>query len=195
MRREHYAANKDMINAQKRAAYAERINFQGLSSGKKTKGVPKHDPPEFIRELFDYEDRKEVLLTYEKLILNEPVENAIVITADGKIYRCRGTLNGVFPDVDLGDQLVGADVTHNHPIGSNNEYSFSDADLKLFREYTLSTLRGTDELFEYELSRTVKILDKEILIVDMDEYSYRHNVVIGIVRKYGYGYWRKKHST
>lgn len=192
LRRKNYAANKDKINAQKRAAYAERKSSRGLSSGRNENGIPDHDPPEFIRELLDYEDRREVLLSYEKSIVDEPVENAIVITTDGKIYRCKGTLNGVYPDTDLGEQLYGAYVTHNHPIGSNNEYSFSDDDIALFRKYNLSTLRGIDELFEYELSLATNSIDQEIFIFDIDEYSFRHNVVICKAKEYGYGYWRRK---
>ena len=118
-----------------------------------------------------------------------------LITKEGKVYRCRGTIDGVYPDVDLGDELYGADVTHNHPIGSSNEYSFSDNDINLFEEYKLSTLRGVDELFEYELSRKVSYVDPEIYIYDMDDYSYRHNYVIFYARKYGHGYWRKKHKS
>ena len=52
---------------------------------------------------------------------------------------------------ELGEKLIGAIVTHNHPKGSDNEYSFSDADLRLFLEYKLGRLRGIDEKFIYEL--------------------------------------------
>ena len=68
----------------------------------------------------------------EKVIANEPIENAIVITKDGEIFRCFGNLNAVYPNVDLGKRLYGADVTHNHPIGSDNEYTFSEDDVDLF---------------------------------------------------------------
>ena len=197
--------SKKEFESQKEARKAREIEIQKQKVNDRAKGlganrnnnytIPDHDPPELLYQLLDNEDRRTVLLKYEDTILKEPIENAIVITKEGKVYRCRGTIDGVYPDVDLGDELYGADVTHNHPIGSSNEYSFSDNDINLFEEYKLSTLRGVDELFEYELSRKVSYVDPEIYIYDMDDYSYRHNYVIFYARKYGHGYWRKKHKS
>ena len=52
------------------------------------------------------------------------IENAVVITKTGLVFQCYGNKNGVYPNLDLGEELMGASVTHNHPIGSSNEYSF-----------------------------------------------------------------------
>ena len=190
IRKMQYMENKDRISPQNQ----DENKVVGLAAGKtENNGTPEHDPPELIRKLLDEEDRETVLLQYEKEIANEPIENAIVITRDGEIYRCRGTKETVYPDEDLGEKLRGADVTHNHPRGSSNEYSFSDSDIKLFENYELNRLRGEDELFKYELNRSGKV-DKQIAIEDLqrDNKSARHSMVIDVAEKRGYGYHREK---
>ena len=188
------------------AAYMDREKFEkwlegqnkagqsiGLSSSGSNQLVEPHDPPKFIRDVLDTEDRKKILSDYEKLIVDSPIENAIVITKDGKLYHCYGTLNGVYPDYDLGEELRGADMTHNHPVGSDNEYSFSESDRSLFFSYELHILRGIDELYEYEFNRDKDDVD-EITgsAFDIDEYSFRHQKVIDEARLFGIGYRRKK---
>lgn len=165
----------------------------GLSSSGSNQLVEPHDPPKFIRDVLDKEDRKKILSDYEKLIVDSPIENAIVITKDGKLYHCYGTLNGVYPDYDLGEELRGADMTHNHPVGSDNKYSFSESDRSLFFSYELHILRGIDELYEYEFNRDKDDVD-EITgsAFDIDEYSFRHQKVIDEARLFGIGYRRKK---
>lgn len=198
LRRIHYEENKDKINAQKREAYAKRTQteekkLRGLSAGEKSSSeIPKHEAPELINTLLDGQDRREVLLHYEEQIKDEPIENAIVITKDGEIYRCRGDLNGVYPDEDLGNKLIGADVTHNHPVGSTNEYTFSKRDTGLFEEYQLNRLRGVDNLYRYEMNRDSKDIDKQIGVEGVDEKSARHFAVLGFAEKHGYGYRRTK---
>lgn len=180
----------EKLNSLRREQYARK---KGLASGNGNKiGVQPHDPPEFIRKLLDGEDRRTVLLELEKLIADEPIENAIVITKDGEIYRCTGTLNGVYPDVDLKGKLFGADVTHNHPVGSNHEYSFSKEDVSLFINYRLGLLRGFDNKFSYELDWNANNVDHQISIFEVDEYSARHSMLIEQALVEGFGYRRKK---
>jgi len=164
----------------------------GLSSGKSPVDdiIPRHDKPVLLGKI-DSSDVDMVfskLKEYEKIISNSAIENAIVITTDGSIIQCFGTLNGVYPEVDLGEKLIGAWVTHNHPIGSANEYSFSKLDINLFMEYNLKTLRGIDEKFIYVLSRNSKELDDHIDIWDLDDYSARHEEVISMAERLGIGY-------
>ena len=182
MRREQYQSD---------AVTTNRRTF-GLSAGQTNNRIPEHEPPVFIRELVDGEDRREVLLDYESQIANEPVENAIVITKDGRIYHCYGTLNGVYPDSDLGDELYGADVTHNHPVGSRNEYTFSSNDIKLFEGYKLNSLRGIDERYTYELNHNPATLDKPTPAQLLDEYSVEHEIMIDTAERRGYGYFRRR---
>lgn len=134
---------------------------------------------------------KSLLRKYEKQIVNEKVENAIVVTKSGEIYRCVGDLNGVYPE-ELGEKLNGSYVTHNHPIGSDNEYSFSGNDINLFNKYNLAILRGVDERFTYELNRNPDDVDELMNIYEIDEYSARHNIVLGEAMERGYGYRRKE---
>lgn len=180
----------DPENKRKNEARVEK--WRGLSSSGNNGKVEPHDPPEFIRKILDTEDRQKILSEYEKIIVDSPIENAIVITRDGELYHCRGTLNNVYPDVDLGEKLRGADMTHNHPKGSDNEYSFSFADIRMFSEWDLQTLRGVDHLFEYILDRNPRDIDNHILITEFDDYSSRHEEVISRAAMFGYGYRRKR---
>ena len=102
---------------------------------------------------------KQVLNWCEARMVNAPIENAIIITAEGEIYHCTGGLNDLETIVELGEKLYGAIVTHNHPVGSVNEYSFSDTDFNLFIDFRLARLRGIDEFFIYELNRNPKDID------------------------------------
>ena len=55
----------------------------------------------------------------------------------------------LFPDFDLGDKLIGAKVSHNHPIAETS-HTFSTDDLELFIKYNLESLRGCDKKYAYE---------------------------------------------
>lgn len=78
--------------------------------------------------------------------------------------------------------------THNHPINSDNEYSFSGSDIDLFEKYELQVLRGVDKKYEYELNRNPQDIDELTSIFNIDEYSARHNMVIKEVMEQGYDY-------
>lgn len=188
---------QERINSMRREQYERDADERkprtlGLSAGQANSRIPEHEPPSFIRELVDGEDRREVLLGYESQIADEAVENAIVITNDGRIYHCYGTLNGVYPDSDLGDELYGADMTHNHPIGSRNEYTFSSSDVNLFATYNLNTLRGIDERYTYELNHNPATLDSPTPFLELDEYSTQHEEMIDTAERRGYGYFRRR---
>ena len=140
-------------------------------------------------------DRKLVRATlehFEKQISGYGVENAVVITDANEVYRCVGDKNGVTSILDLGNKLRGASVTHNHPIGSSNEYSFSGDDINLFMKYNLKVLRGIDEKFVYELNRNALDIDEMFSVIDTDEFSSRHNKVIEKAEQLGIGYRRWK---
>ena len=154
---------------------------------------PHQSPPELIRQIFDTEDHVDILSGYAEEIADSPIEIAVVATRDGNLYRCKGTKNGIFPNYDLGEKIRGADIIHNHPVGSNNEYSFSDGDIKLFAEYELNTLIGVDELFVYILDRG-SIIDEPTPIMDFDKYSARHENVILTAKGRGFGYRRYRHG-
>ncbi len=96
---------------------------------------------------------------YEKEAVKSDIETACVVTKDGTVYKCYGIPDRVFPDTDLGDKLIGAKVSHNHPI-DETLYSFSKLDYNLFEEYSLEYLRGCDRLYTYEFTRDASRLDK-----------------------------------
>ena len=178
--------------------WEKTLEKRGLAAGNgNTEEGFGHKKPVKLGEV-DFSDKDMVLSKlkeYEKLIADEPVENAIIITKDGVITRCFGNLNGVYPDVDLGEHLIGAYMTHNHPVGSDNEYSFSDLDIRLFMEYNLEVLRGIDERYIYELTRNPEEIDKHLFLFEMTSYDSRHENVISEAEKIGIGYRRYSHGS
>ena len=175
----------------------ENENIGGLSAGI-ADGEEKdtyHDAPQYLGSLESVTDDmvQSSLEKYESEIVSSAIENAIVITQSGLIWHCFGNHNTVFPDIDLGNELKGASVTHNHPIGSVNEYSFSNSDINLFMENNLKVLRGIDEYYVYELTRNMQELDEHIPLFELTEYDTRHEIVIEMARKLGIGYrrWRR----
>ena len=78
----------------------------------------KHPEPILLGriEKFNQKNIYNTLKRYEKTIKDDKIENAIVITSKGEVYQCFGNESNVWPDEDLGDKLIGAIVTHNHPI-------------------------------------------------------------------------------
>lgn len=169
----------------------------GAGAGAETSEPFEHQKATFLEHI-DYSDKnlvKSKLEEYEKVIVNEAVENAIVICKDGDIYRCYGSLNGVNPYDDLGDRIIGSSMTHNHPVGSNNEYSFSRADQSAYEMYNQEVLRGIDELYVYEFHRNPQDID-EVMglqeVMEDGEHNFRHSQVIEESMERGYGYRRKR---
>ena len=168
----------------------------GLKAGERQNRVPAHPAPQELGRV-DFTDKNVVQSTveyFEPQIAKQAVENAIVITQEGRVVRCVGHLNAVYPDEDLGDELHGAVVTHNHPAGSDNEWSFSNSDIGLFERADLSVLRGIDEKYIYELSRDSKLTENMPTLAEVmqDGELARHAKVIEIARGRGYGYRRRK---
>ncbi len=176
--------------------WKEQNLIKGLAAGDKKQGImPQHEPPVELGKV-DYSDTnvvKSVLQEVEKQIVDMPIENAVVVLSDGTVWQCFGDLNGVYPDIDLQGKLEGACITHNHPPGSVNEYSFSDADIQLFVENNLKILRGIDEYFIYELNRNAEDIDEHLSLaelMDTDGDYARHETLIGIAQENGFGYRR-----
>ncbi len=86
---------------------------------------------------------------YGNMIRNLPNENAIVVTADGKVYNFIGGPEGA--DI-FGVDLVGASITHNHPI-SNGIVSFGKNDFEFIREHPgIKELRAVNRDYNYKVS-------------------------------------------
>ena len=167
---------------------------RGLRSGEGQRKASDHPVPQELGRI-DFTDKNMVQSTiehFESQIVAQKVENAIVITQEGRVVRCVGHLNGVYPDEDIGDELRGAVVTHNHPAGSANEWSFSKADIDLFTLYGLSVLRGIDEQYVYELNRNPQDIDKVATFAEAGEFAFRHSMVIQEAKHRGFGYRRWK---
>ena len=165
-------------------SYKEWINKNGLGAND-SYTIERHPKPKMLKTI-NLKDINKTLKEYENIIKNAKIENAIVITKEGKVYRCFGNEYNVWPDVDLGDELIGASVTHNH-IEKATNYSFSPADINLFNKYNLSKLRGIDNKYTYELDINEKprlkqptlndiIEDNSIYHIQAIDYSIKNDV-------------------
>lgn len=166
----------------------------GNQTGADGSDVPVNKQPKVLEKV-DFSNRDMVLSKlagYEMAIADSPIENAIVATKDGQIIQCYGDLDDVYPNIDLKDRLIGAMMTHNHPVGSVNEYSFSSADINLFMDNKLEVLRGIDEKYVYELNRNPADRDIHLPMFEIDEYGARHDCVISMAERLGIGYRRYK---
>ncbi len=143
--------------------------------GVNTKNTVENHPQHKLLEQIDLNEDNinKTLNKYEKLIKNDKIENAIIITKEGKVYQCFGNKTNVWPDYDLKDELRGAVVTHNH-VSTETNYGFSKSDTRLFKEYQLSRLRGIDDKYTYELNSN----KGPVLNIPEDyqfkEYGYEH---------------------
>lgn len=136
----------------------------------------------------------ETLEKYENLIKDDKIENAIVITSDGKVYQCFGDKSNVWPNRDLGDKLKQAYVTHNHPSSETN-YSFSQDDIEIFKKYELSLLRGIDNRYTYELDRNGNPqLKQPNWNDDINNCSYEHLKSIDYAANHNISYKRWKNE-
>ena len=170
--------------------------MRGLAAGDGEKENTEHDPPKYLGALDNMSEDVVIstLEEYEKEIAGYDIESAVVITDTGLIFQYFGDKESVHPEADMGDALKGAYVTHNHPIGSSNEYSFSSDDMKLFMDNNLRILRGIDEKYVYELSRQTTDVDEYASVEELlaDEELSKHNDVIIFAETWGIGYRRWK---
>ena len=160
-------------------------------------GIPMHEEPILLKEI-DPTDTKAVieqLQSFEKSAIMERTETACVVTRDGRVYKCFGVKDRVFPDSDLGKRFVGASVTHNHPI-SETVFSFSEDDLWTFLDYGISVMRGCDEKYTYQFTRNAEDVDdyEDIDIGSMTIDDFQHLKMIQLARQHGIGYRRWKND-
>ncbi len=180
------------------------IPKRGLAAGKTISVNANGSPPKLIGRLPDLERAtiQKTLEHFEKQIVQKSVEHAIIITARGDVYHCSGGLNGIKMKYfeQLRKELNGAIVTHNHPVGSDNEYTFSRDDISLFEAFNLEKLRGIDEKFVYELNRNAYDLDfKKLTFEDMiqsqiSETKDAHELMGLLAKINGFGYRRWEHE-
>lgn len=160
---------------------------KGLSSSNRIT-LSNHKKPKILENLSKVNSTiiDKTLKKYENIIKDDKIENAIVITKEGKVYQCFGNETNVWPDVDLGNEIIGSSITHNHPKAETS-YSFSSADINLFDKYDLSKLRGVDDKYIYELDRNGNptltlptlddvIEDNSIYHIQAIDYSIKNNV-------------------
>ena len=195
--KEQEARGADII---RRLANGEKVTPNRLINGGDTVKIVadslniKNISPRKIGQLTDIsvDTLNQEILKYEKLIARAKIENAVIFTATGAIYHCTGELNGIDTILEIGEKLNGATVTHNHPDDSNNEYSFSEADVTLFRSYNLKRLRGIDQKYIYEFNRNLRDIEAPIPFSHLHEYNSWHSQIILIAKSNGWGYRRQE---
>ena len=169
----------------------------GLAASRWENTDTSHDPPVLVKTI-DFNDREAVmneLETFENEQVNSDIEKACVITKQGKVYHCSGIKDRVFPDKDLGDELIGAAVTHIHPKDVT-AYSFSKDDVKLFLKYKLDLLRGKDVKYTYQLTNKPDDIDddNDIPVFDLTVYDSQHVLIIDFIHEkrlnIGYRRWK-----
>lgn len=136
----------------------KHMQTKGLGAKVSLEGEPKHEEKKLVGKI-DFADQTLVQSELDhytnEIRKDQEKENAIVISPSGNVYHCYGTVNQVFPDIDLMDELNGAYVTHNHP-DSETYHSFSAADVSMFFGNHLQELRGTDGQYDYVIRRTAE---------------------------------------
>ena len=181
-----------MIEADNYKDFKKKYN--GLAAKISGNGIPEHEEPTLLKNI-DYSNKKAVkkeLQNFEKSAITESIETACVVTKNGEVYKCFGVNDRVFPDFDLKEKLIGASVSHNHPI-EETVYSFSKDDMSLFMEYDLSVLRGCDEKYTYEFTKDADDID-DMPDDWMSEENYQHCMMITQAKNYGIGYRRWKNE-
>lgn len=164
--------------------------LKSFSANVSSGAVPDHEKP-ILLKIIDYSNKENVLkelTNFEKNAILEDIETACVVTRDGKVYKCFGTKNEVFPNYDLGDDLFGATVSHNHII-SETSFTFSDEDIDMFQLFNLDVLRGCDEKYTYELTRNATLIDDIPEVWDISENFYHAKMILK-AKEYGLGYRR-----
>lgn len=105
--------------------------------------------------------------SFEKSILKDKFESAKVITPNGDIFELIGDARNVDP-TELGIDLTGAYITHNHPEGLH-DFGFSNDDFAFFTANNLKLLRAVDEKYIHEL--TTDLFEMEFEDIDINDFS------------------------
>lgn len=165
-------------------SYKEWSKKYGLGANDSNNTLEKHPKPKYLGNIKNSKETDKVLKNYEKIIKNDTIENAIVITKRGEVYQCFGNANNVWIDIDLKENLNGAIVTHNHPK-DETYFGFSEQDINLFEKFNLKKLRGVDYKFTYELNGNKKPVLKSPNFEDDDlglehiksiDYAIKNNI-------------------
>ena len=163
-----------------------------------------------LNDLSDKNIRK-ALYAWEKKLVEQKFESAIIITKAGDVFKIDGDKGSVNIHGLSREQLTGAWMTHNHPA-SETRYSFSAFDINEALSNRFSLLRGVDAVYNYEYRTTEntkagefdKIYNlfgetyrneayeaalKEEIDIDIDEYDF---ICRMLAKDYGFYYERKR---
>lgn len=175
-----------------KVGYNNANYVKGLA-GKNNTTETSHNPPKLLKTIdnITYKNVIKELENYEKIIKNDKIENAIVITTKGDVYQCFGNKNNVYPDVDLKDEITGAYITHNHPNIPENINTFTAQDRNLFYNNKLEVLRGIKGDYIFEMNRNNNFKENRS---DLEKQPYDSDHVRNVKYSYdfncGYKRWK-----
>lgn len=147
----------------------------------------------FLGEI-DPSKTKEAVIEFGKQIMNEPIENAVVIDADGNVFQFVGETNNVGI---YGIDLNGATVIHNHPV-SEGIVSFGSDDFMFLRDYQNIELHAFNEQYHYSV-KVLKPIDEVVyndIYLEAMEYIAEEedlqHLAFEVLRKKGYVDYERK---
>ncbi len=101
-----------------------------------------------IKSPSNIDEAVKALAKYDELIINEPVENGIIITKDGRVFRAKGNDMHVPLESFTDKILKGSFVSHNH-LKEKTEYTLSEDDFIVITDLKAKLVRGIDYKYEY----------------------------------------------
>ena len=147
----------------------------------------------FLGEI-DPSKTNEAVIEFGKQIMNEPIENAVVIDADGNVFQFVGETNNVGI---YGIDLNGATVIHNHPV-SEGIVSFGSDDFMFLRDYQNIELHAFNEQYHYAV-KVLKPIDEvvytDIYLAAMEifpEAEDMQHLAFEVLRRKGYVDYERK---
>ncbi len=171
-------------NARRRELYAAQKvgKWQSDILGAGEGGSGDGEPYKLKGVWFDPEDRNQVFRALDwckDAIRDKPVENALVMTADGDIWHSMGTVDAV----DLsGVPLDGATVVHNHPEEAGGG-SFGGDGFKFLRDHPeLHELWAVTEQYDYRVRQLAPfgvdygVAYSHVAVDEIDD-DYKHLVM------------------
>jgi len=159
------------------------------------------NPENMMHELgeIDLEKVDEALDYYNELIRNRENENVVIIDKEGNLYYAEGSTS----NVDISNvNLVGAFVTHNHPI-SNGILSFGKDDFEFLKENPfVKKLMAVNEEYDYSVTvlsdmtmlsyNTYYIKAMERITDPLSETEDLQHLVFEILHEEGYVHYVRK---
>lgn len=121
-------------------------------------------------ERIDYKDAEEAIKFYGNAIRNMPIEHAVIIQRDGRVFHFWGDEKSVVP---FGVDFREAYATHNHP-SSNGIKSFGQDDFVVIQSNPdIARLECVNEKYNYSVKplETIKNISYHVIMLEAYDYA------------------------